>query len=288
MSTRETGLPVLENSCFGRAGGPTREGQEDSSKRARSGLRAWRATRLPWIRFGLLALLVAWAASVDIAFDPYALATRFVLAFMLIAQFRLWDDLADRARDRIEHPNRVLARIENVRAFVVACAVLGATNALALHACGGPATVAGLALLSSAVGAWYRFHTGRSAVHAHVLLLKYPVFVFLLASPFAAASTLALAAVSVYSAICAFELLDASGAKRGCSRLLAAHGGALTIAASAQGVDAIGIAAGLIVATIQAGVWLGEGACFSGARRKYWPFIAAVVVLVRISLGGNT
>ena len=33
-----------------------------------------------------------------------------LLALLLIAQFRLWDDLADREHDRRAHPERVLVR----------------------------------------------------------------------------------------------------------------------------------------------------------------------------------
>lgn len=250
-------------------------------------LRAWRATRLSWMRFGPLALLVAWAASLGAAFDGHAFALRLALAFMLIAQFRLWDDLADRVRDRVAHPNRVLPRTEDVRAFVAVCVAVGGMNALALGVWRGPAAVVGLGLLIAGLGVWYRLHVGRGAVHAHVLLLKYPAFVWLLASPTAGPWTIGLAAAAVYAAICAFELLDMGDTTQGRTVAFAAHGCVLTIATCAPSVDATGLAAGLLVAVIHAMAWLADGRRFTLPGRRYWPFIAAVVVLFRLSLGGN-
>ena len=43
------------------------------------------------------------------------------LALLLIAQFRLWDDLADREVDRLAHPERVLVRAERIGPYVTVC-----------------------------------------------------------------------------------------------------------------------------------------------------------------------
>ncbi len=39
------------------------------------------------------------------------------LTVLLLAQFRLWDDLADLSRDRISDPGRVLCRTQHCRSF---------------------------------------------------------------------------------------------------------------------------------------------------------------------------
>ncbi len=168
---------------------------------------AWRAQRLPLARYVPLAMLIAWAACGSAIATARGLALT-GLALSLIAQCRLWDDLVDRHRDRSAHPERLLAAGGTMDGYVNAVIVLGAVNAIALalllawpHALGALTLFAALAL-------WYRRHRARGLVHAHVLLLKYPAFVLLLAgSPFAN-QTLA-AALTVYAAMCAFEIMDA-------------------------------------------------------------------------------
>ena len=70
-----------------------------------------------------LALLIAAAAIVPPA-SWTSFAIDFAVALLLLAQFRMWDDLADRGRDRIEHPGRVLVRDARRDADRGACAVL--------------------------------------------------------------------------------------------------------------------------------------------------------------------
>src|SRR5690606_33350878 len=73
-------------------------------------LGAWRAQRLPLVRYAPLALLIAWAGCGNAIASVRGLLG-FVLASGFIAQYRLWDDLVDRVRDRSVHPERVLARV---------------------------------------------------------------------------------------------------------------------------------------------------------------------------------
>jgi hypothetical protein len=170
---------------------------------------AWRAQRLPLARFGLLALLLAWAA--DTMTGARALAS-IVLALSLVAQCRLWDDLIDRERDRLAHPQRLLAAGEAPGPFVAAVALLAAANALALGLLCGWSRSLAAALLFALLALWYRWHRARGLLHAHVLLLKYPAFVLLLAaSPLAARA--AAGAIVVYAAMCAFEILDGHSAR---------------------------------------------------------------------------
>lgn len=255
-------------------------------RRAGSGLlallRAWRTERMPWMRFGPLAVLIAWAACSGEAIEAATLAIRCALAWMLLAQFRLWDDLVDRARDRGAHPERALARRQDVGAMAAACAVLGAANALALGLRLGIAAVALFAGLSAGLAAWYRCHAERGLLHAHVLLLKYPAFVLMITAPFVDPWAACAAMAAVYSSMCAFELLETEGATNGRLGMLAAHGGVLILAACGPHVDpASGIAAGLVAA-----IWVLALVCGPDLpARKYLPFLSAVVVLARITLG---
>lgn len=292
MSTPERGwsvrLDAPMRSGDARRGVSRGAGQGGTSASTAALLAAWRATRLPSLRFGLLALFVAWAASLGSSFAAPAFIVRWALAFSLIAQFRLWDDLADRARDRSAHPQRVLARIDDVRVFVVACIALGGVNAAALFALHDVARVAGWTLLCIGSGAWYRGHTSRALLHTHVLLLKYPAFVLLLVASPAAPWTIAMAAACVYSALCSFDLLDAHGGRRVHRTALAAHGCVLTFLAFATTFDAIGCIAALLVASMHAVACLGRVGRFRAPGSKYWPFVAAVVVLVVLSVGSQS
>ena len=168
---------------------------------------AWRATRLPLARYLPLSFLLAWAACGSAAASARGIAAA-ALAFGLVTQCRLWDDLADRARDRRAHPERVLAQARSVEPFVLAVVVLGGAHALALAVLNGPLHALGAGALFAGFAAWYRWHTRRGSAHALVLLLKYPAFVLLLAAP----GTWPLAAAAVvYGALCAFEWLDTRG-----------------------------------------------------------------------------
>ena len=167
-------------------------------------LRAWRAERLLLARFGPLALMLAWAACGSALASARGVAAA-ALAFSLVAQCRLWDDLADRGRDLRSHPERVLVRARSLAPFLYATVLLGGANALALCAFNGPAHALGAAALFAAIAGWYRWHARRELAHALMLLLKYPAFVPLLAAP----GTWPLAAAAVvYGALCAFEWLD--------------------------------------------------------------------------------
>jgi len=142
-------------------------------------IHAWRESRMPVARFVPLALLVAWAGVAAGAADAAHGVGAFVLAYTLICQYRLWDDIADRERDAREHPQRTAA----IGPLIAASATLTAFNAVALGVMnGGPHAIAAL-VLGALVLAWYRIHRARGFVHAVVLMFKYPAFVALLAAP---------------------------------------------------------------------------------------------------------
>ncbi len=155
-----------------------------SSPRSIDVVLAWWAERLPLLAFGGLASFVAVAGLVG-ADDP---ATGFLAAagaaFILIAHFRLLDDLADRARDRVEHPSRVMPRAASVGPFRVLLALTFVCSGLTLGAIGrawGP--VGSFMLLHGALAGWYRLRPrppqARDGLSAHIVLLKYAGIVYI-------------------------------------------------------------------------------------------------------------
>lgn len=164
-------------------------------------LLAYRRERLPMARFGALALFLAVAGATGLVCAPMLL-----LAWLLVAVFRLRDDLADRERDREHHPDRVLVRADSVRPFVLAVVLGLLASAALLVGLHGLASAGHLLALAAAFELGYRLELpGR---HRWVLL-KYPAFVALLDSH-ASVSLLAL----VYLSFAVFERIDDPALRR--------------------------------------------------------------------------
>lgn len=155
---------------------------------------------------------------------PASLAVSSALAFVLIFQFRLWDDLEDREHDRTTHPERVMSRAATPKPFRLLLVVVTVMN-LALVAARGGVRLAALVALEVALLAWYRARGSRTPaafLPHHIVLAKYPVLVFVVspvdASPHA--EEFALVAAIVYLCCCLHEVLHdrelraASQAKR--------------------------------------------------------------------------
>ncbi|MGH8703202.1 MAG: hypothetical protein ACREVR_18790 [Burkholderiales bacterium] len=160
-------------------------------------------SRVPVRLYVPLALFLSAAACAGgLPEDASRFAVAALTAYTLVFQFRLWDDLADLARDRAEHPERVLVRAPLLAAFRALCATLFPANvALIAAASGSGARVAILVALNAIVAAWYSQRAAlglRALPAAHVLLLKYPAFVFLVSPPGGEWLPLALAMTLVY------------------------------------------------------------------------------------------
>src|SRR5262249_37451797 len=96
------------------------------------------------------------------------------LSFSLLFQFRLWDDLADRAGDCIRHPERVLCGPVQLKWFYGTVIVLCLFNFILLwfihHAIE-------FTVLCTLTALWYFAFSERrrlSIAGRHLLLLKYP------------------------------------------------------------------------------------------------------------------
>jgi 4-hydroxybenzoate polyprenyltransferase len=136
--------------------------------------------RFPPVRFLPLAAGLTIAASAG-RHEIMTMLADVATALLLLAQFRLWDDLADRPADAIHHPERLLVNVPSVDPFVRLCVALGFVN-LMVSAVGDDSGIplAVLATLHAVTGAWYLSRSHRSLIGDQLLLAKYPAFVLML------------------------------------------------------------------------------------------------------------
>ena len=94
----------------------------------------------------------------------------------------MWDDLADRGRDRIEHPGRVLVRDAEGTQIVALVRCSRRAEYLPRDMAGPSGIAVGvLAVLTAALGVWYLARTRRSVAGEQLLLAKYPAMVGIVA-----------------------------------------------------------------------------------------------------------
>ncbi len=108
-----------------------------------------------------------------------------VLAVLLIVEFRLWDDLSDVDIDRVHFPDRVLCQSKSLVGFRIVLGLLFAVNVILLAANKSELALIAFLVLHFLVLAWYsvRGRNRLSSVFSQtIVLLKYPVFVYLLGS----------------------------------------------------------------------------------------------------------
>ncbi len=176
--------------------------------------RAYVRERFPLALYVPLAVLLAVAAEVGSGTQPLVPRVRDgLLAWGLVFQFRLWDDLADRERDRRERPERVLSRARSPRPFhqLMAVAIAGNVLLFGLPRPSLPVFI-GYVALQAVFAGWYAVmrHRVRWRIGAAlVVLTKYPAFVALLAMPVGGAPAwrLPLAMAVVYLCFGVYELL---------------------------------------------------------------------------------
>jgi 4-hydroxybenzoate polyprenyltransferase len=169
----------------------------------KSDLLAYRRTRLPWAVFVPLAICLRLAAG---AIGDAAALVSCMYAWSLLVQFRLLDDLMDRHRDAADHPERVLVRTPSVRPFWLLSLLLMALNGF-LAACRSPQFLLMYCVLTGLLSAWYILRetcTIPEGLHVHVLLSKYPAFVYLVHTPYRAPPSW-LVLGGVYLAFCVYE-----------------------------------------------------------------------------------
>lgn len=144
---------------------------------------AYRRTRLParlYLPLALLLCVASWWAMMPSG--VVVALMDLLLVGSLLVQFRLWDDLADRMRDRQNHPERLLARTNRVGPFVGLLVVLSGSNLVWLVLSRPVTAFVVLLTLDAGFAAWYgglRERWPGVVLQYHVLLSKYPVFVYL-------------------------------------------------------------------------------------------------------------
>jgi len=130
-------------------------------------------------------------------------------ALLLLAQFRSWDDLADRGRDAVSHPERVLVRATSIAPIVGFSGGLAILNIyLAIQRDATGIALAVLVALISALGAWYSLRTARTIAGDHLLLSKYPAMVIVVAGDRVLNTPVQIlgAALAVHFAACLYEM----------------------------------------------------------------------------------
>ena len=155
-------------------------------------LLGWRSSRLTWGLFLSLAFCVAGCAFLLRILAGYYgvllwldLPFLVVLAFVLLAQLRLIDDLADRDYDRLHHPDRILVQPKvDLKPFY---AILAMLTFMSLGLTGGLVSARALGvlilleILMVAIYVLSRRRRWPRLLHAHAVLLKYPGCIFCLA-----------------------------------------------------------------------------------------------------------
>jgi hypothetical protein len=157
--------------------------------------------------FGPLAVGLA-AAALGPRLDVQGLVLQTLGALFLLAQFRIWDDLADRRKDAVAHPSRVLVRAESPTPLLgFGMALLALNVGLASQRDATLVSISLLALLHVALGAYYLLREGRTLLSDQLLLAKYPAFVCVLAGEGLLEAPLAVgaAAAVIYAGASAYE-----------------------------------------------------------------------------------
>lgn len=166
----------------------------------------------PGIYVPLAAFLSAAAAIGAQAYPWDRIAATVLISLLLLFQFRVWDDLADRRRDAVEHPDRVLPVSGHIGKYGWLVIAMATMNTAIVIAFGTPLHVIAFAGLNLALLAWYgllREYVEHQLLHSHVVLLKYPVFVFVLSGIVTVRSPLYLAysILITYFALCIYEIV---------------------------------------------------------------------------------
>jgi hypothetical protein len=168
--------------------------------------------RFPLRIFGPAAIGIASAATWGGTATPTPATLMHATAFsaLLVLQFRLWDDLEDRARDRVTHPERLLVR-GPATPYRRALVCLALANVALCGIEGWPAAVevAFLDLVFYLAYRRIRRHVPDGVWRYSIPLIKYPAFVIVLATLLGAPQRgrLAAAALVAYSTASGYEAL---------------------------------------------------------------------------------
>jgi 4-hydroxybenzoate polyprenyltransferase len=151
-------------------------------------------------------LLVTAGAQVGRGSTGAAIAvTDLALSLCFVVSFRIWDDVMDRERDRLRHPERVAVRARSTTSLSLAAwcvAVGGAGGLMRVH---GVASAMLVIVFAAVLATWYAFRGRRSAAGDRILLVKYAAFTLALIGPAPVTPRAAASALGVYLAACIYE-----------------------------------------------------------------------------------
>lgn len=142
---------------------------------------------LSWPVMLLWFVLTSTAIYISSYTNLFSIGSKFLLMGLLILQFRLWDDLADHVYDKANHPERILIMTPHLDFFKSICIGISLPIILILLVTNASYKFLSYFCLCLAMAAIYQFSTRFSTnmsrlVRAHLILLKYPVFIALVAS----------------------------------------------------------------------------------------------------------
>ncbi len=142
---------------------------------------------------------------------PAGVAIASVLGLTLLLQFRLLDDLSDIAHDKLVHPERVLAQAANLIPFSVMLYLCILVNFALIAVQPGPRyRLIVFLLLNVAAFLWHyglRSILNGKILGYHIIMLKYPLFVFLVSGDGWNRWRLLLAMAVVYLCFSIYEAL---------------------------------------------------------------------------------
>ena len=161
-----------------------------------------------------VALLLAFLTAMSLIADPQqewqGFLVRALTLAILVSQFRLWDGLADRVYDRLNHPGRLLVRIRDMRHFWVLLALTTIVSVvLVVWLSGTRSLLVYIALAGMLLGV-YRGHwqvLKNRTVRAQLVLLKYPAFLAMIV-PGEPDQRLLIATLLAYAVLTVHEWFD--------------------------------------------------------------------------------
>jgi len=134
------------------------------------------------------------------------LARDAIQATLLVYAFRIWDDLADRARDRREHPDRVTVRAASITPLVLPAIAMWMGGAVLTFIASEARTAWVLVAYTTALGVWYLTRRSVTGLGLHLILAKYAaIAVVIMGYERAITPRGASVAAIIYLAVCIYE-----------------------------------------------------------------------------------
>lgn len=168
-------------------------------------------TRLVTARIAALAaLLTVVSVWISTSQSPYDFGKTALLVCLLISQFRLWDDLADYDFDRLHHPDRILVTSHDTGSYWVLFLSLSLVSAAWIGILQPLPQLVLYVLLVAGFAVIYRrkrWDGQWRLVRTQVVLIKYPVFLYLCSNN-AALGRLGIGGIALYLLLSIIDLLS--------------------------------------------------------------------------------